>query len=371
MQAQRLFDTLEELSTCNATPGNGVTRFSWSEADSRARRVLERELKAIGLEPWTDGMGNLHARIEGSTGAPAVLTGSHLDTVRNGGRYDGTYGVVAALEALRSFHDEGYKPERAIEFIAFAEEEGSNFGSTCLGSKGIAGQIGVEGLKRLSNAEGSAYDALRAFGLDPDALPGEQIDPVRAFLEVHIEQNAMLEDAGRELGIVTAISGMRLHRIVYKGHSDHAASPMQGRRDPAAGFAELAFRMEQLWKDGDLPEDFSCTIGELACSPNVGIVVPESVIYAMLTCPFWRRGGSASNRSCVPSPNPEGLVWSLSGFPPAGACARPPKWARCSGRRPKGGVSSRSSSRAVPPTTPPASGTECRSGFCLFRASRG
>ena len=124
MQAQRLFDTLEELSTCNATPGNGVTRFSWSEADSRARRVLERELKAIGLEPWTDGMGNLHARIEGSTGAPAVLTGSHLDTVRNGGRYDGTYGVVAALEALRSFHDEGYKPERAIEFIAFAEEEG-------------------------------------------------------------------------------------------------------------------------------------------------------------------------------------------------------------------------------------------------------
>ena len=141
----------------------------------------------------------------------------------------------------------------------------------------------MEGLKRLSNAEGSAYDALRAFGLDPDALPGEQIDPanVKAFLEVHIEQNAMLEDAGRELGIVTAISGMRLHRIVYKGHSDHAASPMQGRRDPAAGFAELAFRMEQLWKDGDLPEDFSCTIGELACSPNVGIVVPESVTFTI------------------------------------------------------------------------------------------
>ena len=80
----------------------------------------------------------------------------------------------------------------------------------------------------------------------------------------------MLEDAGRELGIVTAISGMRLHRIVYKGHSDHAASPMQGRRDPAAGFAELAFRMEQLWKDGELPEDLSCTVGELACSPRCG-----------------------------------------------------------------------------------------------------
>ena len=91
----------------------------------------------------------------------------------------------------------------------------------------------------------------------------------------------MLEDAGRGLGIVTAISGMRLHRIVYKGRSDHAASPMQGRRDPAAGFAELAFRMERLWKEGGLPEDFSCTIGELACSPNVGIVVPESVTFTI------------------------------------------------------------------------------------------
>ena len=92
---------------------------------------------------------------------------------------------------------------------------------------------------------------------------------------------AVLEDAGRGLGIVTAISGMRLHRIVYKGRSDHAASPMQGRRDPAAGFAELAFRMERLWKEGGLPEDFSCTIGELACSPNVGIVVPESVTFTI------------------------------------------------------------------------------------------
>ncbi len=283
MNAQRLLDTLTELATCNATPGNGVTRFSWTEADRQARRILERELRAIGLEPWTDGIGNLHARLEGTTDAPAVLTGSHLDTVRNGGRYDGTYGVVAALEALRSFHDVDYRPERAVEFIAFAEEEGSNFGSTCLGSKALVGQIDVDGLKHLHNAQETAYDRLRGFGLEPDALPGQQLDPakVQAFLEVHIEQNATLEEGGHDLGIVTAISGMRLHRITYRGHSDHAASPMQGRRDPAAGFAELAFRMEQLWKDGELPEDFSCTVGELSCSPNVGIVVPESVTFTI------------------------------------------------------------------------------------------
>lgn len=91
----------------------------------------------------------------------------------------------------------------------------------------------------------------------------------------------------------------------------------------------------------------------------------------MSTCPFWRRVGSASNRLRVPSPNPGGLIWNLSGLPLAGAYARLPKWARCSGRRPKGGVSSRSSPRAVPPITPPASGVEYRSGFCLFRISGG
>ncbi|WP_294624764.1 M20 family metallo-hydrolase [uncultured Bilophila sp.] len=283
MRAERLLATLEELAGCNATPGEGITRFSWSEADRAARRVLERELRAIGLEPWSDGMGNLHARLKGRTDAPALLTGSHLDTVRHGGRYDGTYGVVASLEALRSFHDEGFTPDCDVEFIAFAEEEGSNFGPTCLGSKGLAGEIGPDDLRALSNAEGSAYDKLRAFGLDPDRLPEECLDParVRAFLEVHIEQGGELEKAGVPLGIVTAISGMRLHRLTLRGRSDHAASPMQGRRDPAAGFAEIAHRMEGLWKDGVLPEDFSCTVGEMACSPNVGIVVPDTVTFTI------------------------------------------------------------------------------------------
>lgn len=317
MNAQRLFDTLEELAACNATPGNGVTRFSWTDADRMARRVLERELRSIGLEPRTDGMGNLHARLEGASSLPAVLTGSHLDTVRHGGRLDGTYGVVAALEALRSFHDEGFRPERSVEFIAFAEEEGSNFGSTCLGSKGLAGQIDADGLRALSDGTGTAYDRLRAFGLHPDNLPAERIRPeaVRAFLEVHIEQNAVLEETGHELGIVTAISGMRLHRITYRGHSDHAASPMRGRRDPVAGFAELASRMERLWKDGELPEDFSCTVGELACSPNVGIVVPESVTFTIdirhVDVPVLEEGWKRIEALVRSVAESRGLVWEL------------------------------------------------------------
>ena len=284
MDKQRLLHSLEELSrTCNNTIGHGVTRFSWSEADRKARVWLTKQLQAIGLEPWTDGIGNLHALYKGSTNAPRIITGSHLDTVRHGGAYDGTYGVVAALEALRSFYEEGFIPKCDIEFIAFAEEEGSNFSNTCLGSKAICGLIDEKGIKALDNDKGNAWEVLKAFGLNPENLPNEQIDPktVKAFLEIHIEQDSVLEQANILIGIVTDISGMRLHHISIKGVSDHAASPMQGRKDAMACFAEMAYCMENLWKNQILPEDFSCTIGKIDCAPNVGIIIPHEVNFTI------------------------------------------------------------------------------------------
>lgn len=283
MKKERLLATLDALAACNATPGHGVTRFSWTETARQAQDVLERELKALGLEPWYDGVGNLHARMPGRGAGPRLLTGSHLDTVFHGGRLDGAFGVVAALEALRSFHEEGYQPACDIEFLAFAEEEGSNFACTCLGSKALAGLCTVDDLRSTGSATETVYDRLVSFGLEPEKLPGQVIKPeeCRAFLEVHIEQNAVLETAGCPLGIVTAISGMRLHRITYGGHSDHAASPMTGRRDPMAGFAELACTLEAMCHQGRLPEGMSCTVGEIGCSPNVGIVIPASVTFTI------------------------------------------------------------------------------------------
>lgn len=284
MNGARLLSSLNELAKeANASPECGVTRFSWSAADRRARAILAREFSAMGLAAYTDGIGNIHAVYPGLKGSPRVIIGSHLDTVRHGGRLDGTLGVVAALETFRTFHDEGYLPQRDIELIAFAEEEGSNYGCTCLGSKAVMGLIGSEELKGLRNVQGSCYAALREFGLDPDALPKQRILPAeaRVFLELHIEQNARLENAGRHLGIVTAISGMRLHRITFKGRSDHAASPMQGRRDPMAGFADFASRMEGMWRNGELPEDFSCTVGTVSCEPGVGIIIPWRVEFTV------------------------------------------------------------------------------------------
>ncbi len=284
MREDRLLTDLERLSGFTQTPGQGVTRFSWSEEDRLARAYLERELKAIDLSPWTDGIGNLRARMRGKDSSKAILAGSHFDTVRNGGAYDGTYGVIAALEVLRSFHDQGYVPDWDLEFIAFVEEEGSNFGCTCLGSKAITGQAGIADLKSLRNAQGrTAWQVLQDFGLNPEALPEQQIVPsaVAAYLEVHIEQNAVLEKNNTALGVVTAISGMRLFQVTYTGRSDHAASPMQGRKDPMAGFAEAASTLESLCKRGELGPDLSCTIGRVSCSPGVGIVIPHEVKFTI------------------------------------------------------------------------------------------
>ena len=260
-----------------------MTRFSWSKADCVARDIIYREIETLGLSAWTDGIGNIHALFPGTDGGPRLIIGSHLDSVRHGGKLDGALGVVAALEVLHSLREEGVRPVRDIEFIAFAEEEGSNFGCTCLGSKAAVGQVGPEDLKALRNAEGDCYSKLLGFGLEPDALPSQRIAPadVLAFLELHIEQNARLEQTGCRLGVVTSICGMRLRRVTLRGRSDHAASPMQGRRDPMAGFAEFAFRMEAMWKQGLLPEDFSCTIGTVSCTPGVGIIIPESVTFTV------------------------------------------------------------------------------------------
>ncbi|MEI3478004.1 MAG: M20/M25/M40 family metallo-hydrolase [Bilophila sp.] len=282
MRAERLLATLEELAGCNATPGEGITRFSWSEADRAARRVLERELRAIGLEPWSDGMGIFTPCLKGRTDAPALLTGSHLDTVRHGGRYDGTYGVVASLEVLRSFHDEGFTPDCDVEFIAFAEEEGSNFGPTCLGSKGLAGEIGPEDLRALSNAEGSAYDKLRAFGLDRTACPRNVSSrPGSALLWRCISSRAAslkrraCPSASSPPFPGCACTGSPCGAVPTTRPApcrDAAIPPRASRRSPTAWRAcgkTAACRRYFLHRR------------EMACSPNVGIVVPDTVTFTI------------------------------------------------------------------------------------------
>lgn len=282
MQPQRLLDNLCKLASFTATPGVGVTRFSWSVTDSQARGWLVAELRAMAIEPFVDGAGNLHARLKGKRSGAPIYLGSHLDSVRHGGHLDGAYGVVAGLETLRSLRETGFTPCVDVEMIAFAEEEGSNCGCTCLGSKAVTGLCSVEDLQNLRDPQGkSAFELMQTAGLYPENLPNEQIISGTAFLEAHIEQNAVLERGGHSVGIVTAICGMRLHRITLRGKSDHAASPMEGRRDPVAGFVHFFHGIGHMQQNGVLPKDFSFTVGTLHCAPDVVNVIPELVEFTV------------------------------------------------------------------------------------------
>lgn len=284
MKKDRFLSQLEELSTkFNDTKGNGVTRFSWSHTAALAQSWLEKEFSRMGISLSADGAGNLHAHYKGKTNLPRVIIGSHLDTVRNGAKYDGTFGLVAALETLRSFREEGFIPNRNIEFIAFAEEEGANFGTTCLGSKLITGIVNPEDLQKLKNSTTTAWDMLEDYGLDPKNLANQQIDPqgVHAYLETHVEQERRLFKNNYKLGVVKAISAMRSYKITYRGESVFAATPLKERKDPVLSFIECHMEIQKTIASGAFPENTRFTVGQISCNPGTPIMVPSECIFTI------------------------------------------------------------------------------------------
>lgn len=284
MNKQRFLTQLEELSTkFNDTPGNGATRISWTHTASLAQSWLEKEFSRMGISLIADGAGNLHAHFKGKSNLPRLIIGSHLDTVRNGAKYDGTFGLIAALETLRSFREEGFIPQRNIEFIAFAEEEGANFGTTCLGSKLVTGLVSPEELKNFKNGDTTAWDMLEDFGLEPNKLSNQQIDPqsVHAYLEAHVEQERRLTKNNYSLGIVKAISAMRSYKITYRGESVFAATPLKDRRDPVVSFIECHTEIQKAVASGMFPENTRFTVGQIQCNPGSPIVVPSECIFTI------------------------------------------------------------------------------------------
>ena len=284
MKKDRFLSQLEELSTkFNDTRGNGVTRFSWSHTAALAQSWLEKEFSRMGISLIADGAGNLHAHYKGKTNLPRVIIGSHLDTVRNGAKYDGTFGLVAALETIRSFREDGFTPNRDIEFIAFAEEEGANFGTTCLGSKLITGIVKAEDLNKLKNNISTAWDMLEDYGLDPKNIVNQQIDAqsVHAYLEAHVEQERRLFKNNYKLGVVKAISAMRSYKIIYRGESVFAATPLKERKDPVPCFIECHMEIQKAIASGAFPENTRFTVGQISCNPGTPIMVPSECIFTI------------------------------------------------------------------------------------------
>jgi hydantoinase/carbamoylase family amidase len=275
-------------------PGAGVSRFSYGENDRKVRNEIKEAAAALGFTVRTDPLGNMYIRLPGAdeksgvnerSGADErICVGSHIDTVKNGGWLDGIYGVVSALEVLRTLSENGSPRASGVEVVVFAEEEGSNFGSTMTGSKFIAGIYGEGDLDRLKNDAGrSLREMLADCGFPPYRQEAVAWDfpRVKAMLELHIEQGPVLEQEGNSIGIVDAIFGMITIEVTITGTGNHAgATPMRYRRDALTAAALCITEIERIAKTD--PEGvLVATVGKFAVLPNCSNVIPEKVVFTV------------------------------------------------------------------------------------------
>jgi allantoate deiminase len=239
----------DALARHSELPG-GLTRvFLSPEARGASDKVLGW-MREAGMQASLDAIGNAAGRYEGERpGLPCLMLGSHLDTVRDAGKYDGMLGVVSAIECIDFLKRKNKRLAFAIEVVGFGDEEGVRFGTTLLGSRAVAGILDLEVLKAKDAKGKTLLEALREFGLDPDAIPklARKRGEVLAYAELHIEQGPVLEAEGLPVGVVTAINGFSRLRVTLKGAAGHAGTvPMALRRDALAGAAECALAVERI-----------------------------------------------------------------------------------------------------------------------------
>jgi allantoate deiminase len=279
VNAERLNQRLAFLSQFGSTPDGGVTRYALSAEEKAATDAVAGWMAEAGLEVRRDAVGNLFGRLAGKQQGPAVLTGSHLDSVPNGGNYDGPAGVLCALEAVAAMKEQGIVPALPIEVVSFIGEEGSRFAWGLLGSSFLAGEFPVEQIGQLKDRAGvTLADALRSYGANPEAARTAKAErgAYKAYVEVHIEQSGLLEARGLPVGIVSGIAGMRQLTGVIRGRAEHAgACPMELRRDPMPAAAEVVLEVERAARESG--PSTRATVGFVQARPGAANVIPESV----------------------------------------------------------------------------------------------
>jgi len=271
---------LEALALISDAPAPAVTRIVFSEADRRARGWLKQLCAAAGLHVREDAVGNTFARWEGSSPElPAVASGSHIDAIPHAGSYDGTVGVLGALEAIRALQRAGVRPRRSIELILFTSEEPTRFGIGCIGSRLMSGTLDAARAASLRDGQGASLDEVRAAAGFRGPLSSVACAPggYRAFVELHIEQGPLLEREGIPLGIVTAIAAPATLRLEIEGEGGHAGGVlMPDRRDAFLAAAEVALAVESAAK-GTGAIDTVGTVGICEIFPGAVNSIPSRV----------------------------------------------------------------------------------------------
>jgi allantoate deiminase len=277
----RMMERLEELALHTDEPGR-LSRLYLSPAHRTAIEAVARWYREAGLDPRIDAVGNIHARLEGRMpGLPALIIASHIDTVRDAGKFDGNLGVLAGLAVVEELRRNGETLPFAIEVIAFGDEEGVRFPATLSGSKAIAGRFDMAALDGRDGDGISMREALAAFGLDPAGIPAiaRPRHNVLGYLELHIEQGPVLEACDQPLGVVTAIASIQRLKATVTGEAGHAGTvPMAYRKDALAAAAMMIFAAETIARE---TEGLVATVGIIEAKPGAVNVIPGEVTFSL------------------------------------------------------------------------------------------
>jgi beta-ureidopropionase / N-carbamoyl-L-amino-acid hydrolase len=270
----RLWRSLMDLARIGATPKGGVRRLTLTPTDREGRDLFVRWAREAGLEVRWDAIGNIFARRRGSdAAADPVLMGSHLDSQPSGGKFDGAYGVMAALEVVRTLNDRKVTTRAPLEVVSWTNEEGSRFVPTLMGSGVFAGVYKTEDVMKAKDVEGlTVKEALDSIGYRGEAKPHK----VGAYFEAHIEQGPVLEDTKTTIGVVQGALGQRWFDVVFTGQDSHAGpTPMELRKDALVAASRLVLEVNRIAKQ--YPDNARATVGFMQVKPNSRNVVPGEV----------------------------------------------------------------------------------------------
>ena len=274
----RLWGRLSELAEIGQHEEGGVARLSFTPEERAAKDLVASYMGEAGLSVREDAAGNLFGRREGrDPDAPAVLVGSPVDSVVNGGDFDGHLGVLGGIEVLQTMQEEGVETERPVEVVAFTDEEGARFSLGMIGSRALTGTLSPEDLHH-EDADGVPIAAaMRDAGLDPERIGEAALKPgsLAAYLELHIEQGKVLEDENLPVGVVTGIAGPVWLRLSFTGEAGHAGTtPMGARRDALAAAAEVVGVIEE---EASATGSTVGTVGQMEARPGGINIIPGGV----------------------------------------------------------------------------------------------
>lgn len=279
IQRERLVKDFEAMAQLTA-PGEGINRLAFTDADWAGRQYIIDRMTDAGLSVEIDDFGNVIGyKIGKKPDLPAVMVGSHTDSVPNGGNYDGVVGVLSAIEVIRSMIDDGYEHDHTIAVVSFMCEESGRFGNATLGSKAMRGELTLQDLHHLVDKQGiSLYEALKGRNLNPDGIETMAYKrPVKSFTEIHIEQGKVLEHEQKTIGIVTGIAAPERFYVTIRGNADHSgATPMNLRHDALCGASKIILGIEEIASMQKEPPVVG-TVGVVEVTPGAMNVIPGAV----------------------------------------------------------------------------------------------